>query len=174
MSDTQHTEAIFKFGDGRPVAPSLLRRLAEAADGVTGPAWFVVSYELIRGKHKIYGPFGSEAQAVTHLSSPEQHGVFGPFQAPLTVVHTQTILGWEMHLDDGTSRALTERYDAFFWSHSALRKFVLPYYANVVDPEYAIRIRKAFDKEDVVLMAHDPMTEYKMVGIKRSGQVKLV
>jgi hypothetical protein len=152
----------------RPLRPSLLRRLAEAADGVGSSTWFVASYELVNGEHDLVGGYGSRPDAQANVPS-SAYGVFGPYEqtqmkSPSPVDRFEIYVGEETRLTYPG-----EMFDAFFWSESAIRKFVLPYYARVVSPEYAIRIREAFASEDVIMMAHDPLTEYRMIAITRSG-----
>lgn len=183
MSDMQHppvpgsaqgtvSQATHASTNNRPIPSTLLRRLAEAADGAVGPAWFVGSYVLIQGKHHILGSFSSEAEAQAHVANAD-YGVFGPYEAPAGK-GPSPIIGWDVQLQGGLSQLIGAGYDAFFWSESAIRKFALPYYANVVGPAYAMQIRDAFRNPEVMLMAHDPLTEYHMISITDSGQVKVV
>jgi len=158
---------------GRPVSPSLLRRLAEAADGESGSVWFVASYLMLQGKHQVTGPYSSEAEAQANLPAGTEYGVFGPFEAPPTITH-MPILQWDVTLGDNTTRSFKKHYDAFFWSESALRKFVLPYYSNLVSPEYATQIRDAFRQPDIIVMAHDPLTEYRMVSVSDTGGFRVI
>jgi hypothetical protein len=139
---------------------------------VTGTSWFVASYIQIQGKHIIHGPFASETEAAGHVPGAD-YGVFGPFEGGM-VTTQQQIVGWDVHMADGTSHPLSGIYDAFFWTESSLRKFALPYYANVVGPEYAIQIRDEFRDPDVILMAHDPLTEYRMISVTRAGKARVV
>jgi hypothetical protein len=152
----------------RAQRPSLLRRLAEAADGVPRRTWFVASYELMNGEHDIIGAYTARPEAQANVPSTD-YGVFGPFESTLTK-SPSPIDRFEIYVAEQAPLEYTgEVFDSFFWSESALRKFVLPYYARVVSPEYAIRIREAFASEDVIMMAHDPITEYQMIAITRSG-----
>lgn len=157
-----------------PIPPSLLRRLAEAADGAKGTVWFVASYAPIQGKHWISEEFLSETAAQASVQNAATHGVFGPYEAPAVYV-SKGIVGWVIETAEHGPQTITEdRYDAFFWSEAALRKFALPYYANLVGPEYASRIRDAFRDPEVLMMAHDILTEDKMIRIMRSGRPRAV
>lgn len=155
-----------------PIPPSLLRRLAEAADGAKGTVWFVASYGVNEeGKHEISKEFLSQAAAEATVQNTATHGVFGPYEAPPAYVEkgiVSWVVGTKKH---GSQEIRQDRYDAFFWSESALRKFVLPYYANLVGPEYATEIRAAFRDPEVLLMAHDILTEDQMIKITRSGKL---
>jgi hypothetical protein len=153
-----------------PIPPSLLRRLAEAADGAKGTVWFVASYGVNKaGKHEISKAFLSQAAAEAAAQNTATHGVFGPYEAPPAYVEKR-IVSWKVEVEEHSSQVIEGTYDAFFWSESALRKFVLPYYANLVGPEYATEIRAAFRDPEVFLMAHDILTEGQMMKFTKSGQ----
>lgn len=155
-----------------PIPPSLLRRLAEAADGAKGTVWFVASYDVNeKGKHWISDAFESQTAAQSSGHNPATHGVFGPYEAPPAYVEkgiVSWLVGTKKH---GSQEIRQDRYDAFFWSEAALRKFALPYYANLVGPEYATELRAAFRDPEVLLMAHDILTEDQMIKITRSGKL---
>ncbi len=155
----------------RPMPASLLRRLAEAADGLIGPKWIVASYTLINGEHDIVGrPYDSRAEAQSYVPNAD-YDVFGPYGLVTTRTPHPPIERFGIHIEGGAVMEIRgEDFDAFFWSESALRKFALPYYANVVSPEYAIRLREQFMDPNVVMMAHDPMTEYSLISIDRGGR----
>jgi hypothetical protein len=155
----------------RPIPPSLLRRLAEAADGAKGIIWFVASYDVNEeGKHEISKEFLSQAAAEAAVQNTATQGVFGPYEAPPAYVEKGIISCAVETKKYGSQQIQADRYDAFFWSESALRKFALPYYANLVGPEYATEIRSAFRSSEVLLMAHDILTEHQMIKITKSWQ----
>lgn len=155
----------------RPMPASLLRRLAEAADGLIGPNWIVASYTLIDGEHDIFGPpYDSRAEAESHVPSAD-YDVFGPYGVGAMNRPRPVIDRFDVNIRGGSLKQIPgAAFDAFFWSDSALRKFALPYYARVVSPEYAIALREKFKKPDIVMMAHDPLTEYSMISIDRLGK----
>jgi hypothetical protein len=153
-----------------PIPPSLLRRLAEAADGAKGTVWFVASYAVNeKGKHWISDAFETQTAAQSSGHNPVTHGVFGPYEAPPAYVE-KGIVSWKVEVEKHPVQVIKGEYDAFFWSEAALRKFVLPYYANLIGPEYATEIRAAFRDPEVLLMAHDILTEDQMIKITKSGQ----
>ncbi|MEO7137771.1 MAG: hypothetical protein ABI037_08635 [Gemmatimonadales bacterium] len=126
---------------------SLLRVLAEAADGARGggPVYFVADR---RFPHQVVGPFASpDAANAVRADSGAMFGVFGPYTSPpesggnsrtrveairITVMTPQG--RQTLNIDPG-------KVDALFLSGAAADKFVIPYYARIYGPEYAQRLR---------------------------------
>jgi len=160
-----------------PVAPGarkalsarLSRRLAAAADGFRDgrEIFFTARFEPENnGDFDLDGPFTRDQVAT--LRVPPGFGIFGPYQTDecdddlsRTPIKTITI---ELH--DGKKWSFEgTRFDALFWSVSALEKFAIPHYTTVHGVEKARGILKGFVETDVFLMGHDPNTEETMVGL---------
>jgi len=75
---------------------------------------------------------------------------------------------------DGAGRPVTDiatRYDAMFWSESAVEKFVLPYYMRYRTPAEVGRIRGAFDHPSIYAMVHPPASGVLlMTSIRSKGK----
>lgn len=64
----------------------------------------------------------------------------------------------------GTPFDARSRYDALFWSESAVEKFVLPYYHRVRTPEEVLQLARAFrDDPNVYAIGHIPPTQYDLL-----------
>lgn len=56
------------------------------------------------------------------------------------------------------------RYDALFWTESAVEKFLLPYYQRVLTPEELLELARAFrDNPNVYAVGHWPPTRYELL-----------
>lgn len=155
----------------RPICASLSRRLAAAADGHRNgqEIFFVARYEPDEtGDFELDGPYFRDQ--LGKLRVPEGFGIFGPYctadcedDISRTPIRTITI---ELH--NGEKRSFEgNRYDALFWSVSALEKFVIPHYTVVRGLKKAQEILREFVDTDVFLLAHDPNTEETMFKIGR-------
>ena len=176
-SRTDHETETHAALSDRPLTATLLRRLAEAADPVNeeAPFWIVSSFAPVAGNFQIVGTFFDKEEADDAVPDPAQYGVFGPFQGspgkkptPIRKLKLEVDgINEDVHL-------MGHRFDALFWSESALRKFALPYYANLSGVEYAMRLRDEFRAPDAYLMAHDPDTEYRMFKVSQTGKVRII
>ena len=118
------------------------------------------------GDFDLDGPYTHEQ--LTHLRVPAGFGIFGPYKTDKcdddisrTPVKSITI---ELHNGDKHCFEGT-KFDALFWSISALEKFAIPHYTSVRGVEKAQHILRQFVDTDVFLMAHDPNTEETMIGL---------
>lgn len=154
----------------RAISAGLGRRLAAAADGHRDgrEIFFQARFEAdAEGNYGVTGPLTREeaAQAVV----PEGYGIFGPFLTePCTDDISRTpIRRVTLELENGDAVTFEgTRYDALFWSSSALEKFVVPYYAVVGGIERAQRLRDQLLNTDAFMIAHDPNTEETLISVK--------
>jgi hypothetical protein len=151
------------------LSAKLVRRLAAAADGFRDgrEIFFTARFEPEKnGDFNLDGPFVREQ--LDTLRVPPGFGIFGPYMTPecdddigRTPIKTITI---ELH--DGQKWSFEgKRFDALFWSISALEKFAIPHYTNVHGVEKARAMLRGFEETDVFLMGHDPNTEETMIGL---------
>lgn len=162
----------------RAVSAMLLRRLAEAADGHRNrEAWFVARYSPVGDTcMDVFdlSPHASEEEARAALAEkefPDDYGVFGPYLTDDGTRPTFRIHDIEIRLRHSRTGQLQRplrieghRFDALFYSLSALEKFAIPYYARLHGPAYAEQMRRDFLAKDFYLMGHLPLTEYDFVG----------
>jgi hypothetical protein len=151
------------------ISAKLIRRLAAAADGHRDgrEIFFMARFEAEDdGDFDLDGPFTRDQ--LDKLRVPEGFGIFGPYQTDACVDDisrtpvkkiTIELHGGETFSFEGT------RFDALFWSVSALEKFAIPHYTNVRGVDKAQHILRRFVETDVFLLAHDPNTEETMIGV---------
>lgn len=133
--------------EDQSVSAGMLRVLAEAADGFrTGRAVFFVADR--RYPYHIVGVFESRAAAeAARADSASSFAVFGPYTTPADrIADTSTrVIGVRLTLQTPRGREFRDldpqKVDAVFLSPSAVDKFVLPYYAKVYGPHYALELR---------------------------------
>ncbi|MGH7526945.1 MAG: hypothetical protein ACREMX_09600 [Gemmatimonadales bacterium] len=140
-------------GDNIPESASLLRRLAEAADGYRdGKERYVVADR--KPHHKVLGVFrsGTEAEAECRRNRNQEgtdYDVFGPYRTKEVVAETYDSLeavdtvivitkNGKRKIYDG------ETVDALFWGLSAFDKFIAPYLTVVYSAEYAAKQRELY------------------------------
>jgi hypothetical protein len=135
---------------------TLLRRLAEAADGYRdGRDKFVVAAQVF--PHKVAGVFSTreEADRVARDSarSPDRYAVFGPYRTPPDMDVSPEVNDVDSvvtYLKDKTTRTYDgDEYDALFWSLPAFDKFVAPYLTFVAGADHAQRQREAYKRGDL-------------------------
>lgn len=139
-------------GDSMAKSASLLRRLAEAADGYRDgrPRWVVIHRKGVQGHHKVAGVFMSSEEAnVQGQRVGHDYEVFGPFvtlddppdesTGPMDVVEVTV-----RQRDGKVIRIDPYKVDALFWTLAAFDKFVAPYLARVDGAEYAARQRELY------------------------------
>ena len=131
-----------------PLQASLVRRLAEAADGFrnVNQVFFIVGFQP---PHPIKD-FPDLTSAQTYFSennfSENDYGIFGPFKTN-DDVENLNLLGVEniatvdltIHFKDGSQQnvCLTGSIDSIFFNLSSFEKFVFPYYCHLYGVEYA-------------------------------------
>jgi len=140
-------------GDTAAKPASLLRRLAEAADGYRDgrPRWVVIHRKGVKGHHKVAGVFTSAEQADVELQrAGDEFAVFGPFvtvddppdestPSPYDVV--------EVTVRERNGRVIRidpNKVDALFWTLAAFDKFIVPYLARVDGAEHAAEQRELY------------------------------
>lgn len=159
----------------RSLPPSLVRRLAEAADGFRHrkKRYFFVARLLpdVGGTHELHGPYEKSQDVPDALCAEITSGIrgwFGPFEADgpsLTarVIHEMDIRTKKSDNSDGEPIPgfQAHRLDALFWSRSVLEKFAVPYYARMYGGAYVDKLLAQFDAEPLQLAGHLPGTEYE-------------
>lgn len=157
-------------GGARPLSASLARRLAAAADGHRDGCEIFFQARYLPdadGDYEVTGPFTREK--VGELQAPPGFGIFGPFCTPKCDddISCTPIQHITLHLRNGQTITFAgDRYDALFWSSSALEKFVVPYYAVIGGVRRAERLLDQFLTPEVFMIAHDPNTEETLVKIQ--------
>lgn len=137
--------------DTIPKSASLLRRLAEAADGYRdGMDKFVVAQrETENGHHEVLGVFSTSAEArMVALRGGTAYGVFGPFRTendakeyPPEELVDEVIVKYR---NGEELRFAGDSVDALFWSLPAFDKFVVPYLSLISGVRYAAEQRELF------------------------------
>lgn len=123
-----------------PPSASLLRVLAEAADGYRtgGPIWIVAGYDP---PHQVLEVTDNAEGAQAALrEAPPGFGLFGPYVTPADDVPYAQLSVLEVLIIVGPGDTLSldpAQYDAAFWSLPAIEKFCVPYYARVYGAERA-------------------------------------
>lgn len=136
--------------DTLPKPATLVRRLAEAADGYRdGKNRFVVASR--RFPHDVRGVFLTPFEArVEVIRAGADYGVFGPFQTlddPLDMVSTPDKRVAEViviYRNGKQRRYGADSVDAIFWGLAAFDKFVAPYLTSVYGAAYAAEQREAY------------------------------
>ncbi len=118
---------------------SLLRRLAEAADGFRDgePHWVAIHRKGQQGHHKVLGVFKSfdEARDVVQKEGLE-YAVFGPFvtvdDPPDQSSSAEDVVEVIVKQKNGVEKRFSpDSVDALFWSLAAFDKFIAPYLTSV-------------------------------------------
>jgi len=169
MVDTVSANASAARNARRAISAKLVRRLAAAAEGFRDgrEIFFMARFEAEPdGDFDLDGPYTRDQ--LDTLRVPQGFGIFGPYQTAdcsddisRTPVKKITI---ELHGGETFSFEGT-RFDALFWSVSALEKFAIPHYTSVRGVDKAQHILRRFVETDVFLLAHDPNTEETMIGV---------
>ena len=136
------------FGQATSVSATMLRVLAETADGVrTGrDVYFVADY---RFPHHVTGPFATRAAADRVRSdSGATFGVFGPYRTAADPVSDSATRVVRVTVVTENARGTRQTIeidpsvvDALFFTQSAVDKFVIPYYSELYGPQYATRLQ---------------------------------
>ncbi|MEO6057404.1 MAG: hypothetical protein ABIQ49_11235 [Gemmatimonadales bacterium] len=131
------------------VPASLLRRVAEAADGLRdGNEWYVVADRAF--PHAILGVFPTSAAAVDSVAraAGTEWEVFGPFKTtenpPYEAAHADDVIEVIVVTSQGQKHYDGTRIDAIFWGLTAFDKFVAPYLTAVGGVRYAAEQRELY------------------------------
>lgn len=136
--------------DTLPQPASLVRRLAEAADGYRdGKKRFVVASRKF--PHRVRGVFLTDAEArVEATRGGPDYGVFGPFQtlddpADEVANSDERVAEVIVIYRNGEQRRYgADSVDAIFWGLAAFDKFIAPYLTSVFGAAYAAQQREAY------------------------------
>lgn len=153
------------------VSSTLLRRLAEAADGHRGSNhWLVFSTDeedLEKGKGHYIKAHKKDADADGDLpSNPKRHRVGPFFTESWGKDRNRKLDGLVVHTSkkDGTGKKdetfQGDQLDSLFWSESVIDKILIPYYVGIYGLDYGKQIREAFNKPEVYALTHLPGSEY--------------
>lgn len=157
-----------------PATASLLRRVAEAADGFRdGIPRYVVANQV--HPHNVLGAFLTRAQADDSLASVRasdpgryaSYEVFGPYTAvedpPMVAADTtEEVLEVVVTYRGGrTSRYKGDEVDAIFWGLPAFDKFVAPYLTSVSGVRYAAEQRELYRVRRSPLVHSTAATHYR-------------
>jgi hypothetical protein len=162
----------------RSISAALARRLAAAADGHRDgqEIYFQARFEPgADGDFDVTGPFSREQ--AEQQAPPEGFGIFGPYRTDECEddISRTPVKRVTMELTNGEVLTFEgSRYDALFWSSSALEKFVVPYYAMIAGVDRATRLRDTFLTPAVFMIAHDPNTEETMITVRPQPGTQLL
>jgi hypothetical protein len=139
-------------GDTSAKSASLVRRLAEAADGFRDgrPHWVVIHRRGDRGHHDVKGVFDTFAEAsFTARRAGPEYAAFGPFVTvddPPDLSSNETdVVEVIVRQKNGVEKRFDgDSVDALFWSLAAFDKFVAPYLTSVDGVRYAAEQRELF------------------------------
>jgi hypothetical protein len=149
---TAPTQALEAVDDTLPKSASLLRRLAEAADGFRDgkPRWVAIHRTGHQGHHNVLGVFRTyeEAAFKARTVGPE-YAVFGPFVTvddPPDKSSTETdVVEVIVRQKNGQEKRFSaDTVDALFWSLTAFDKFIAPYLTSVDGVRYAAEQRELY------------------------------
>ena len=131
-----------------PASASLIRRVAEAADGLRdGRDWWVVVDRTF--PHPLLGAFPSDSAARDSIAkAPGNWEVFGPFRTtedqPYTGDASEDVIKVIVVTSKGQKEFDGKRYDAIFWGLTGFDKFVAPYLTEVAGVTYAAEERERY------------------------------
>lgn len=158
------------------LSPSLLRRLAEAADGFRDKheTFYLVAKLTAddHGNHEVRGPFKKSEDLPPDLCQDigEGRGWFGPFQGKGPKEGTLLVEEMDLALktagespEHSNKKIPAHRFDCLAWSRSALEKFLVPYYARMYGGAYVDRLLTEFEADPLQMVGHLPGTEYEQV-----------
>lgn len=131
---------------------SLMRRLAEAADGFRDgkPRWVAIHRQGVEGHHRVLGVFDTFAEAsFTARRAGPEYATFGPFvttdDPPDESSGPEDVLEVIIRQRNGeVKRYGADSVDAVFWSLAAFDKFIAPYLASVDGVRYAAEQRELY------------------------------
>lgn len=139
-------------GDTLAKSASLVRRLAEAADGFRDGKshWVVIQRRGDRGHHDVKGVFDTFAEAsFTARRAGPEYAAFGPFVTvddPPDLSSTETdVVEVIVRQRNGLEKRFSaDSVDALFWSLAAFDKFIAPYLTSVDGVRYAAEQRELY------------------------------
>ena len=140
-------------GDSSAKSASLLRRLAEAADGYRDgrPRWVVIHRSGVQGHHDVAGVFTSSEQANVEVQrAGPDYAVFGPFVTvddprDESTPSPEDVVEVTVKQRDGKVILVDpNKVDALFWTLAAFDKFVVPYLTRVDGARYAAEQRELY------------------------------
>ena len=139
MSENQNARG------GATISANDLRRLAETADGLRNRDVALVT----------------RAGQVTVIDASDMLATDTHLLTLRTNDHTNQAKRPEfdmtLQLAHGPSLSLRVNFDAFFWSESAIEKFVFPYYARIWSPEMLTTFRERFGEDNAAMgIIHPP------------------
>lgn len=186
MSPTEHgdraSQVVQELQCETPVmSPRLLKRLGEAAMGTPrefGEQYWICRYvrDTDTKSYDIKGPFHNRTEAKDAIKGGDGFGIFGPYEpaedegsGPLpepsgrvTTIHVYV----EGRADP---IEIDQKFDALFWSYSAIEKFVYPYYCGAEGLDYTLKVYQEYTTQRAFLMAHSDDTEYTLWGAVRGA-----
>ena len=139
-------------GDTSAKSASLVRRLAEAADGFRDgkPRYVVANRKGDRGHHNVLGVFrtSEEANFTARRAGPE-YTAFGPFVTKDDPADSSSseedVLEVIVRQKNGQEKRYgADSVDALFWSLAAFDKFIAPYLTSVDGVRYAAEQRELY------------------------------
>lgn len=138
--------------DSLAKSASLLRRLAEAADGFRDgePRWVAIHRKGQQGHHDVLGVFKSfEKARDTAQKRGLEYAVFGPFvtvdDPPDQSSSEKDVVEVTVKQKNGVVKRFSpDSVDALFWSLAAFDKFIAPYLTSVDGVRYAAEQREAY------------------------------
>jgi hypothetical protein len=140
------------------VDANMLRRIAEAADGLRGRTLALSLKAPLRD-----GGIGFGLVEVDPASPPEPGEIRvqtppGPGDAmrPAAVLLKHPRTGALIEVD-------TSRYDLVCWGAAAAEKFLLPYYGRFSSARELQTLREAIDSEEIMAIAHEQPTFFDVV-----------
>lgn len=154
--------------DTPPLPASLVRRLAEAADGYRdgNDKWVVASRKAEKGNHRVAGVFDTfqEADFTARREGPE-YAAFGPYRTPkeeFLVPPGERVREVIVVYVDGRKKSYgADSVDALFWGLSAFDKFIVPYLATVASAEYAAEQRELYRQNKSELAGSEQVAHKK-------------
>jgi len=154
--------------DTPPLPASLVRRLAEAADGYRDgkDKWVVASRKADKGNHRVVGVFDSlqEAEFTATREGPE-YAAFGPYRTPteeFLVPPGERVREVIVVYVNGQKKSYgADSVDALFWGLSAFDKFIVPYLASVASAEYAAEQRDLYRRNESKLSGSEQVAHKK-------------
>lgn len=147
---------------------SLVRRLAEAADGYRDGRdhWIVADRKAYKNNHKVAGVFDTFQEAeFTARRKGNGYAAFGPFRTPMEeflVPAGERVKEVIVVYVNGQKKNYgADSVDALFWGLSAFDKFIVPYLASVASAEYAAEQREAYRRDSSELAGSEQVAHKK-------------
>ena len=155
--------------DTLPKSSSLIRRLAEAADGYRDgrPKW-VVAHRKGNDKrhHDVLGVFSSPEEAKMAVTrGGEGYDIFGPFVTPeddYRIPESDRVAEVIVVYRNGVRKSYDgDSVDAVFWGLPAFDKFIVPYLSSVSSAEHAREQRELYRVDDSLGMGRTEAVIHK-------------